>query len=68
MRTQVCFEHHVHDESCFSDLDEQDRKHRAWCKAQCEVGWPAPSGYKQHAVIKIDDTWLYCPLCGRRIR
>jgi len=74
MREQVCFEHHMHDESCFTDPEENLRKHREWCRQQCKQGWPQPGWSKpelaprQHAPIKIDESWLYCPLCGRRVR
>ena len=75
MREQVCFEHHVHDVGCFVDREASERAHRDWCRAQCEVGWPTPgwgggpeNAPKQHVPVAIDPTWLFCPLCGRRIR
>jgi hypothetical protein len=68
MREQVCFEHHVHDSSCFVDREESRRKHLEWCRQQCEAGWPEPGGYKQHHTIKIEELWSFCPLCGRQVR
>jgi hypothetical protein len=66
---QVCFEHHVHDdETCFVDLGAAMRRHREWTLAQCEAGWPTPGGAKQHAPIKIEEAWIFCPLCGRQVR
>lgn len=75
MKEQVCFEHHLHDESCFVDVEAERRKHLEWVKANCEKGWPAtgwggPPGTAptQHKPIVLDPEWSFCPLCGRRIR
>ena len=71
MRELVCGEHHVHDASCFSDREQLERDIRAWCKSQCELGWPrsgSEKAPKQHRPIKIEDEWRYCPLCGRQVR
>jgi len=75
MKEQVCFEHHAHDESCFVDRAEAERAHREWTKSHCEAGWPTPgwgagpaTAPKQHEPLTMDPKWLFCPLCGRRIR
>lgn len=75
MREQACFEHHVHDSSCFVDREKSRRDHLDWCLAQCESGWPTPGwgaapekAPKQHTPIVIAPEWKFCPLCGRQVR